>query len=209
MTPPEAAKLVATLSAAYPRAAVTVETSRVYERMLADLDFDVATKAVARVIATSRFLPTIAEIRIAAAEVEHGPVRVGGEAWGDVGFAIRRFGARETPRLLDPVAAQCVRLLGWHSICSPDNESAIRAHFIRLYDQLAAQNREQQVAGLALPPSKAPERLPERVSGRQAVDHAWETKQRERSGSGGASVHGGGELDLQNLGDLLGRVAKE
>jgi hypothetical protein len=51
------------LKGAFPAAKTTESTSQVYETMLADLDWVVAQRAVTQLIATSRFLPSIAEIR--------------------------------------------------------------------------------------------------------------------------------------------------
>lgn len=57
------------LLGAYPNAKATASTSQVYEAMLADLDVAEARAAVQRLIATSRFMPTVAEIREATAEL--------------------------------------------------------------------------------------------------------------------------------------------
>jgi hypothetical protein len=59
----ESAQLVMMLMAAFPHTKATPATSAVYEESLADLDFAVARKAVARLLKTVKFLPTIAEIR--------------------------------------------------------------------------------------------------------------------------------------------------
>lgn len=161
MTATESAKVVAMLIAAYPQAQMTRQTSGIYERMLADLDRAVAVAAVERLIGSSRFLPTIAEIRFAAAEVLHGHRRLGGEAWGDVVAEMRRVGWYGRPRFADPVVGDVVRMLGWQGLCSSGNETADRARFIELYDGLAERNRKETVVskGLALPECQAPAQL--------------------------------------------------
>lgn len=68
MNPGEASVLVATLKAAYPREVVEEATLAIYSAMLADLSYEEAELAVRDQVATSRFFPTIAEIRRAAAE---------------------------------------------------------------------------------------------------------------------------------------------
>ena len=68
----EALKLVAVLKAAYPRQETDEATAEVYVGFLTDLDAEVADKVVREMIATSRFFPTIAEIRGAAAEASCG-----------------------------------------------------------------------------------------------------------------------------------------
>lgn len=162
MTPNESAKLVAMVLGAFPRGIpqnpeLARKTAEVYKRMLLDLDYEVAERAVARLIATSRFLPTVSEIRAAAVDVTQGAVRQGGEAWGDVNMAIRRFGRYREPVFDDPIVAECVKQLGWQSLCNSTNDVADRARFIELYDGLAERVRRDEVAGpaLALPAPKS------------------------------------------------------
>lgn len=59
---------VAALAAAFPRAEIRQETVSVYVRALADLPPAMVNRAVGRLIATSRFFPTVAEIREAVVE---------------------------------------------------------------------------------------------------------------------------------------------
>lgn len=148
----EAAEIVMMLIGAYPNAKTSASTSQVYETMLADLDVGTARAAVVKLVATSKWMPTVAEVREAAAEVVSGPVRSGADAWLDVMGAIRRVGSYEAPRFDDALTASIVSRWGWRTICetaaAPD-----RARFIETYDGLARQARSREVAGLALPPS--------------------------------------------------------
>ena len=124
--------------------------------MLADLDFELAKRAVTRLIATSKFLPTIAEVRSAATAFELGPVRAGGEAWGDVVAAIRFVGHYGIPKFEDPLVAHCVECLSWRGLCLGENEAADRARFIEMYDAVAERRRTDDVA------RAEPLRLPDR-----------------------------------------------
>lgn len=146
----EVAQLVAVLADAYPRAPVSVETVKVYESLLADLEFEVTQQAVARLIATSKWFPTIAEIRAAVVEIRCGPRRSGVEAWGDVVKAIRFLGAYRLPTFDDPLVAECVRTAGWVNLCRSDNDAADRARFIELYEALREREHLDQVAGRKL-----------------------------------------------------------
>lgn len=146
MTKTEAAKLVAVLIAAFPHGKLTPQTSAVYEDMLSDLDYATTNAAVRRLMATARFLPTIAEIRGAALEVTHGQARPGGDAWGDVLDAVSRFGSYRRPVFDDPVVDHAVAAFGWQNICLSENQQADRARFIELYDRLTtARAREAQM----------------------------------------------------------------
>jgi hypothetical protein len=149
----EVAKLIGVLIASFPSTKATPETSAVYERMLADLDYPAANAAVERLLATAKFMPTIAEIREATLAVCAGEVRPGGEAWGAVLRATGSHGYVRPPgegwEFTDPITAQCVKALGWKAICDSENQAADRARFIELYDKLAATGRRSQLsAGL-------------------------------------------------------------
>ena len=64
MTKQEASKLVAALFAAYPSMKSASGTGPLYERMLLDLrEAKTATTAIKRIIESSKFWPSVAEIR--------------------------------------------------------------------------------------------------------------------------------------------------
>lgn len=160
MTEREVAKLVAVLIAAFPNSKISPETSAVYERMLRDLDYAAANAAIERLLATSKWLPTVAEIREAALTLHTGEIQPGGDAWGEV---LRLQSPRDEAEFerLDPVIARCIDRLGmlrrdtvWRAgseirrcrVELGDNETADRARFIELYDQLAATQRRAQLS---------------------------------------------------------------
>lgn len=157
MTDEEAQQIVTTLTASHPGMFVRLspqqqrDTMGAYRAMLRDLDYDVANAAVATLLATLRYMPTPAEIRGAALSLNLGQTRAGGEAWGDVLRAIRRYGYMRQPgtdfTFEDPVVARCVAALSWVELCSSENAVADRARFIELYDQLAVQERQRQLTG--------------------------------------------------------------
>lgn len=161
MTKAEAAELVALVVAQWPQTAVTDKTSMVYEAALLDLDFAVAQVAVSRLAKTARWLPTVAEIREVAADLVHGPKRLGTEAWGDVGDEVRRVGAYGLPRFTDPIVAEAVRVIGWRTICLGDNDVSDRARFIDVYEGLQQRARTDIVANHALPPARGVPLRPE------------------------------------------------
>jgi hypothetical protein len=150
MTEAQVHKLVAVLAASFPAARGDAGTIAAYQRMLADLDYPAANAAVERLIATSKRLPTVAEVRDAVLALTAGEARNGGEAWGDVLKAIRRYGYMRTPgvdfHFDDPVVANTVRALSWQELCSSENAVADRARFIETYDQLAVRHRRAQLS---------------------------------------------------------------
>lgn len=152
----EAAELVMMLLAAYPQARATDQTAQVYEQMLADLDAATARRAVHRLLASSKFMPSIAEIREACAAQTHGPRRSGEEAYAELTDAVRRHGrdyGQGMPKFRDPLIAKCLGVWGsWNDFCaSPSDDPGGRARFVQLYDELASRRRQDQVAGAPLP----------------------------------------------------------
>jgi len=147
VTKSEAAKLVAMLIASFPSSQVSEKTAEVYEQMLADLDFALAQKSVARLVGSEDFLPSIARIRRTAVELQSGPVRPGGDAWSEVLGQTRRVGYCGTPTFQDPIVAHIVASWGWRELCLAEGPSD-RARFIELYDQLAKERRVDEVSGV-------------------------------------------------------------
>lgn len=175
MTDIEANKLVAMLFATFPGAKVEPRrqpdgsatpgggTSGVYARLLRDLDYDLAVAAVARVAATFKFsnlLPTVAEIRDAAAELSVGQVEPGGTAWGAVIGLLRPtkqhrgYHANDPPdqavveRYAGPLGWRALQAIGgWRALCSADEgDPAPRSQFVRAYDAMAANARREDVS---------------------------------------------------------------
>lgn len=152
MKPHETTEIVMMLVAAFPATKADERTVSVYKTMLTDLEFDAAKAAVARLLTTCRFFPTIAEIRESEAAIRLGAVRPGGDAWGDVLEAIRRVGGyNPQPEFADPLVARCVSRFGWETLCWSRDDAADRARFIELYDREARTERVDVVSGLRLP----------------------------------------------------------
>ncbi len=63
MTPAECAKILSLLTAAYPRFEVSDGTIAVYTECLADSEFGETRLRALQLIRTSKFFPTVAELR--------------------------------------------------------------------------------------------------------------------------------------------------
>ena len=156
MTEEQTQMLVTVLVTSFPNTMVRLsaeqqrQTMATYRRMLGDLDYAVANAAVERLLATSRFMPTVAEIRDAALSLTTTEQVAGGEAWGDVLKAVARYGAYRIPgtdfAFADPLVAKSVACLGWQNLCLSENQPADRARFIELYDKLTQTERRLQLS---------------------------------------------------------------
>lgn len=165
MTKGEAAQVVAMLAGGFPGARFTEENAAVYEAFLADLDFALAAPAVAHLVNTARFLPSIAEIRAACLDARDGKPRGAEDAWGDVVAEIRRVGAYGAPSFADPHTAHAVERLGWRNLCGSTNDAADRARFCELYNRARDRQREQTQASPGLRGGAVAGRLPGAVAG--------------------------------------------
>lgn len=163
MTPVEGGILIAMLKAAFPRTPMAEETAMVYLQLLADLPYSETRAAVAELIATSTWMPTIAEIRRAVwRRTEYLPEPE--EAWAMVQEAIR--GAKfdvmpggvyvyHWPKHLPEPVQTAVRALGWRALVESDNLVADRAHFLRIYESVCRRRFEswtsEGIAAVAVP----------------------------------------------------------
>jgi len=123
-------------------------TATLWEKMLSDIPYEIAENALIKVLATTRFFPTVAEIRAAASDIVNPAIPSHAEAWGEVVQAIRRYGYyRENEALdsLSPATAQVVKWLGWQELCTCEEVDVIRGQFRRAYDEHAGNVRQEAV----------------------------------------------------------------
>jgi hypothetical protein len=149
----EANEIVTMLLAAYPHFTPSEQTPAVYELMMQDLDYSQTKAAVTRIICTSKFFPSIAEIREACLVVTDGSIRTGGDAWAEVKAAVRKFGRSygpddPLPVFDDTILVRAMRMWGsWNSLCNaPEDDPGGRARFIEFYDSLARDKRRETVS---------------------------------------------------------------
>ncbi len=133
------------LVAAYPHAEATRETTAVYDRLLSDIPPADLQTVVDQAIAECKFLPTIAELR----ERWHSLTRGLGqpsatEGWNEVLEQIRTVGYIGTPQFSNAITARVVKAMGWRELCASENVIADRAHFMRMYEQIAARGEQVQ-----------------------------------------------------------------
>lgn len=148
MTKGEVAKLLVVLAASYPKFEVDDLKVQVWHEMLGDLSYDVANIAIKKIIMLNTFPPAIAEVRKAAIEISSPRGLTAAEAWGEVVKAVRNYGyyrEKEAMASMPPITAQVVRYMGWREICLSEEPEILRAHFLKMYDQVAAREQEKQL----------------------------------------------------------------
>ncbi|MEO7736249.1 MAG: hypothetical protein ABIY55_35150, partial [Kofleriaceae bacterium] len=127
-------------------------------------EFSRSRAAVERLVKSSKWIPTIAEIRESAVDVVHGACIPGGQAWGHCLAMIRRYGSHRYPgidfAIDDPLLHATIRAFGWLDLCQSTNPHADRARFIALYDELAKSERKEA----AIAPSATSKSLPQRTN---------------------------------------------
>jgi hypothetical protein len=147
MTPADVGRLLAFITAVYPNIDIRDGTVEAWYELLRDLDYKTAVAAVKKVIAESEIpaMPAVGRIRRAALELQGGCPVTAPEAWGMVLSAVRRhglYGETEAVRRLPPDAARVVKWIGWREICHSRQPDAVRAQFMRMYEQQEKHTRE-------------------------------------------------------------------
>lgn len=126
----------------YPREKImpTKESAELWFDALKDLDFDMAMAAVKKHTQTSKWSPTIADIRENAVSIVR-PQASWSAGWEQVRLAIGRYGymnEREALDSMDEVTRTAVKRLGWQQICATelDDLQTVRANFRMIYEQI-------------------------------------------------------------------------
>lgn len=147
------------LRAAYPRFKVadSAEGMRMWEAMLSDIPYEQLSKAVQKHISTSKYPPSIADIRELAT---HETPSDWGQGWELTLRLIRRHGsygeqeALEELKQKDIRAYKTVKRMSFKELCFSENITADRANFRMIYEQVKEQDKYNQ-------------QLPERLRDRQ------------------------------------------
>jgi hypothetical protein len=146
MTRHEAAQIVALLAAAFPAFPPARETVAVYVDALADLDYAETLEATKDLIRLEERFPSVASIR------RRVGIRAGllspaiAQAWEEVNAQASDGGRSRVPNWSHPAIAETIRAVGWFQFCSSTNPEAMRAQFLRLYEDNRRRHDDELMA---------------------------------------------------------------
>lgn len=165
MTPKQIDNLIALALANFPsyQGRDMRPTQCLWQELLGDLDYELALAAVQKVLLSSDFWPTVAQIRQAAVELTRPPSLTFDEAWAQVKAAIARHGTwdeRAALAMLDPHVAEVATNFGWRDICLSEETDVVRGQFRMAWE--AHERRRHDLARLPAP-------LRDRMDGRRRL----------------------------------------
>lgn len=116
------------------------ESAEVWYELLKDISYEQAKAAVMKHSLTSKWSPTIAEIRESAVSIAE-PEKSWSEGWEQVRLAIGRYGycnEKDALESMDAVTREAAKRLGWQTICTTelDDIHVLRANFRMIYEQI-------------------------------------------------------------------------
>lgn len=116
------------------------ESAEVWYELLKDIPYEQAKAAVMKHSLTSKWSPTIAEIRESAVSITE-PEKSWSDGWEQVRRAIGRYGyCNEADALesMDDITRTVAKRLGWQTICATelDDIPSLRANFRMIYEQI-------------------------------------------------------------------------
>lgn len=185
MSKEEVVKLFAAISALFPRDTKFAQADRMmvdmWQKMLSDISYENAEKAVMAAVSTSPFPPSIAEIRDYATRLNGTRRLTAEEAWGIANECIREYGLRTVPKegfaekkyefvkFGEPVRIQpsgleyeakrhcpedvwgLLQRMGYADIVRSDNPDVIRGQFMKAWSSHDTEAKEVRVLGAIVP----------------------------------------------------------
>lgn len=146
----EGATLCMAIKTYYPRENLfpNQQSIELWYRQLSDIDYQVASAALNKWVATNRWSPTIADIREMSSGIVSGEEGDWGSGWQEATKAIRYYGymrEEEAIASMSDITREVVKDLGYQKLCMSESEDADRANFRMLYERKAKKAKEDRV----------------------------------------------------------------
>ena len=127
------------------------DSVKIWYQLLKDLSYEVANAAIQKYALTNKFPPTIADLREQVAQMMDGDLTADwAVGWAQVTRAIGTYGMWNPDAAIesmDAITRECVKRLGWKDLCMSENQTADRANFRMIYEQV----QRKKVEAAALP----------------------------------------------------------
>lgn len=155
MTREELKILVKGMKAVYAQPAFIPDKDafNMWYALMGDMSYEVCNIAIQKFMLTSKFPPTVAEIRELATNIVAGDPLTWGESWERAMNAVRRYGSyniAEAMSSLDPLTRKCVDSIGFMQLCTSENIMVERAHFQKIFEVMAKREQQQKQMPLQL-----------------------------------------------------------
>lgn len=146
MTKQEFAAFASALKTYYPREQLlpNEQAMKLWYQELADIPMQIAEAALRKWVSTSKWSPTIADIREMTVDVKRGDAPDWSEGWMKVNLAIKRYGryrSAEAMESLDPITRKAVKNLGFQNLCDTEDIGYYTRRFQQIFETEA--KREQ------------------------------------------------------------------
>lgn len=105
---------------------------------LREFSGDLVLQATKAHLMRSEWPPTLANIVTIIKEADASRIEPAGDAYSEVQKLVSRWGIYNQAAALKeakPITRRIIKQIGWREICHSDNPEALRAHFLKLYDQ--------------------------------------------------------------------------
>jgi hypothetical protein len=143
MSKTDAVEAMAVLTAAYSRN-LSEQTLRIYVGSLEDISRTELMRAVRGLVATSKFLPSIAEIREQALAVGADLIPTAYEAWGEIVQAARMLGRNQIPKWSHPAIGVALNQVGgFRQVCDSERPEITETYFIKAYNLGVERDRRE------------------------------------------------------------------
>jgi len=151
MTKNEFMKVASAIRTYYPREnpLPNAEAAQLWYEEFKEIPYEDAVAGLRRHVNTSKWCPTIAELKEAIV-VNTAGEKDWGSLWDECIQAIHRYGycgEKEAMESISPLTKQIVTRLGYRQLCMSEDQMADRANFRMIYEQVA--NKEYERAALS------------------------------------------------------------
>lgn len=151
----EFALFAAALKTYYPKESLlpNSQAMELWYRQLQDIPYSVAELALNKWVATSKWSPTIADLRESAVSVVNGEKPDWSEGWEQTIKAIKKYGSYNQAAALEslpPITRQTVERLGYMELCRSENTTPDRANFRTIFQEIAERKQKEAVLPMTL-----------------------------------------------------------